>query len=378
MTGSGAFPVLIPVLLLLLVRRRPDWPMIGLWSGLLAGLALTAEAVFGVVILGGAAAALVLTLRERRWPVRWWGLLLLAGLVALIQGGVLTGIARQALAALTGSETLRSGYDGFAWHWPPAVLSVHFGRLSLFDPLQWLVALAELGPVILLGPWVTRCAWQRLREGDWWAGALGIGALIAFGLPLVLHYRVERDTTRITAAALTIWILLGLPWLWRMWAHLAGWIRSLLALGLAAGALSGITLFAITLSAVAEPQQSYFAGGMDARLSQAYWDALPAEAEVFDPLPYRAVTLFGRPATTHQSLREPLPAFETLLENFTPTAAADYGFEYLYFDERWWWRLEPFQRDEFARSCVVLMDERTDDLGGFRRLYDIGACRESD
>jgi hypothetical protein len=377
MTGSGAFPVLIPVLLLLLVRRRPDWPMVGLWSVLLAGLALTAEAVFGVVLLGGVAAAVLMSLRERRWTSRWWVLMLLAGILALVQGGVLTGIARQALSGLIGGDTLRSGYDGFAWHWPPAVLSVHFGRLSLFDPLQVLVALAELGPVILLGPWVTRCSWKRLRDGDWLSGALGMGAVIAFTLPLVLHYQVERDTTRITATALTVWLLLGLPWLWRAWSTLGRWARSLLAFGLAVGAVSGITLLAIELSAVPEPQQSYFVGGMDARMSRVYWDALPGEGEVFDPQPYRAVTLFGRPVSTHQSLRQPLPEFEHLLNDFTPVAAAHYGFEYLYFDELWWWRLEPFQRDEFARSCVTLVNEWTDDLGGFRRLYDIGACRDT-
>jgi hypothetical protein len=117
---------------------------------------------------------------------------------------------------------------------------------------------------------------------------------------------------------------------------------------------------------------------MDARFSQSYWDALHEEAQVFDPQPYRAVTLFGRPVTTHQALRQQLPEFEALLDNFTPGAAADYGFDYLYFDDTWWWRLEPFQRDEFNRVCVVLMEERTDDLGGFRRLYDVGACRTND
>jgi hypothetical protein len=194
-------------------------------------------------------------------------------------------------------------------------------------------------------------------------------------LPLFLHYRVERDTTRISATGLTIWLLLGIPWLWRAWPQLRSWLRNLIFLTLAAGSLSGVALFAIELSAIAEPQQSYFVGGMDARISREYWDSLPDEAQVFDPQPYRAVTLFGRPVRTHQSLRQPLHEFEALLEDFTPSAAAEYGFDYLYFDELWWWRLEPFQRDEFARTCVILLDERTDDLGGFRRLYDIQACR---
>jgi hypothetical protein len=378
MTGSGAFPVLIPVLMLLVMRRRPTWAAIGLYAVLMAGLALTAEAVFGVLFLGGTAAALLLSLQRKEENIRWWALLLVSGGLAIFQGGVLTGLVRETLSSWAGSALSSSGYDGFGWHWPPAVLSVHFGRLSLFDPQQWLVALAELGPVILLGPWVTRCAWRRLREGDWFAGALGVGAVIAFVLPFVVHYQVERDTTRITAMALTVWLVLGLPWVWKAWDGLSAWMRSLLPFALALGALSGVTLFSIELSAVTTPQQSYFVGGMDARFSQSYWDALPAEAQVFDPQPYRAVTLFGRPVTTHQSLRQQLPQFEALLDNFTPGSAADYGFDYLYFDDTWWWRLEPFQRDEFTRVCVVLMEESIDDLGGFRRLYDVGACRTND
>jgi len=375
MTGSGAFPVLIPILLLLLVRRRLTWKEIALIAILLAALALTAEAVFVVLMLGGFAAALVLSVQQKKLDLRMWGLLFTAGTLALIQGGVLTELTRDVLTPLTGGTPASSGYDGFAFHWPPAVLSVHFGRLSLFDPLQWPVALAELGPVIVLGPWVTRCAWRRLREDDWLAGVFGLGAVFAFALPLVMHYKVERDTTRITAAALTVWLLLGIPWLWKTRSRRRRWMNSLLVLALSACAVSGVVLFVISLQAIPAPQQSYFAGGMDARISRDYWDTLPPYAEVFDPLPYRAVTLFGRPATSHTALRQPLPEFEALLDDFTPASAATYGFDYLYLDGTWYWRLTPEQRDAFELECVVLLQEQVDDQGDIRRLYDVRACR---
>ena len=375
MTGSGAFPVLIPVILLLILRRRANWKEIVLAGLILAALALTAETVFVVLLLGGIAAALLLNVQQGKLDIRWWVLLLGAGIVALFQGGVLTELARGMLTALTDTAASSSGYDGFALHWPPAVLSVHFGRLSLFDPLQWLVALAELGPVILLGAWVTRCAWRRLQEGDWPAGMFGLGAIVAFALPLVLHYQVERDTTRITAAALTIWMLLGIPWLWKSRSRRQRWMNALLILALSGGAVSGVVLFVVSLQAIPVPQQSYFVGGMDARISRDYWDALPPEAEVFDPLPYRAVTLFGRPVTTHDALRHPLPAFDTLLRDFTPAAAAAYGFDFLYLDGTWYWRLSPEQREAFQLECLALLEEQVDDMGDIRRLYDVRSCR---
>jgi len=113
---------------------------------------------------------------------------------------------------------------------------------------------------------------------------------------------------------------------------------------------------------------------MNARMSHVYWGALPSEAEVFDPHPYRAMTLFGRPFSMHTALRQPLPEFEALLGAFTPARAAEYGFDYLYIDGEWWWRLAPAQRETFEQSCVLLLDEFHDHLGDFRRLYDVHPC----
>jgi hypothetical protein len=203
---------------------------------------------------------------------------------------------------------------------------------------------------------------------------MGIGALFGFLLPLIFHYRVSRDTTRITETALRTWLLLGIPLIWKVIQRPHTLVRAIISLGFCATILSGVTLFAIELTAIPQPLQSYFIQGQDARLSRNYWDKLEPEAQIFDHFPYRAVTIFGRSARVHGEFRKPLPEWQNLNENPDPSQIAKSGFYYVYIDELWWWRLKPEQREAFHQPCVTMVDELIYEGGIFRRLLDIRAC----
>jgi hypothetical protein len=381
MTGRGAFPVLTPVLLLLLVRRRKNVASNIIYAFVLASLALTAEAVF-VTLFGGISLAVLIkgalekeNDKKKRQAIILVSVLLPAALLALVQGGGITELFRDLISPLQhqpGPESV--GLSDFSFHWPPAQISAHFGTLSLLDPDQFLLGLIEIGPIIFLGPLVTVWSLRRLRKGDWLVGGMGIGALFGFLLPLFFHYRVSRDTTRITQTALRTWLLLGIPIIWKGLQRPRNFIRAAIGLGFCTTILSGVTLFAIELTAIPQPLQSYFIQGQDARLSRSYWDKLEPEAQIFDHFPYRAVTIFGRSAHVHGEFRKPLPEWQKLNENPDPSQLAKSGFYYVYMDELWWWRLKPELREAFHQPCVTMVDEIIYEGGIFRRLVDIRAC----
>ena len=53
-------------------------------------------------------------------------------------------------------------------------------------------------------------------------------------------------------------------------------------------------LLGIQLAAIQRPVLATFISPMDARMSQQYWNRLDAGAEIFDPVVFRAPTVFGR------------------------------------------------------------------------------------
>ncbi len=381
MTGSGAFPVLVPVLLLLIVHRRPGVGATVMASLVLASLGLTAEATLGVLWLGllvGLTARWALAGRKPTGTAATGGAFAVLGLsavAAVAQGGVLFEVFRSLLRGTVASPADSYGFAGFQLVWPPSQVSVHFGSLSLVDPAQAVVAALELGPVVLLAPAVTALAIARLRRGDWVRSGMGLAALIAFFMPLFLHYGVERDTTRITEAALQLWLILGLPIAWKWFERPSGRLRAIVGAVWTVAILSGIVLGSIQLIAIAQPVRSYFVTGEDARLSRRQWNSLDTSAQVFDRWPYRAVTLFGRAVPSNSSTYESTADWLSLQDSPSPRVLARHGYTHVYADEVWWWRLMPEVRVDYEDTCVQVADEQVSEGGIFRRLYDITSCR---
>ena len=379
MAGSGAIPQLTLFTLFIMEKRR--W---SIFSGLIAclvfaSLALTGEHLFAMMWLGFMVASIYSWMRTRSLTSflhKAWILFLSAGL-SLISGGAITEIIRRWWLNLSQSELVTGyGLPGFRLRWPPVLFSTHYGPLSLTDPLQVLLGLFELGPVLLLAPWVTRFCLKRLTKGKWITAGAGIGALISFLAALFLGLQErERDITRLTNSAMFIWMVFGFVILWYSLPKLKKSLQYLILIFFCITILSGIASFSVELVAVARPQFSYFVDAPDALLSRAYWNRLPKEAYILDRPPFRAITLFGRwGGQASLDNYTPTIEWEALISDPNPTAIAQSGYSFIYIDSKYWERLTSDQKHRFEISCVRLFAEETTDDKDFRRLLDVRQC----
>ena len=382
---SGALPVIIVFLLLLFWGRRHTSPAGVVCLGLLmAGLALSAEHLFALVIAGAAVAQVVHAIVGRARSIRLDNsrltrsvAILGIGLVlSLVQGGFITEVARDLLTRLAGRtvEIVSTDYQGFMLRGIPAIPSGHFGPLSLLDPGQVVVLAAELGPVLLLAPVVVLLTIRKITGKSPLIVALGTGSLLSFLFPIFFRYGLDFNITRLTGTALWLWSVLAFPTLWRWLAGGLPAVRFFAWSGYGVAVFGGLVLFAIELIAVPYPVLTTFVDDVDARYSRAYWDKLEAGAQILDSTPERGVTLFGRASRARRDVYHTWPDWEALIDDPDPTAIAAAGYSYIYEDEGWWRRMTPEQRGALGDPCVrsLTLEGRTSD--DFPRLLDVRDC----
>jgi hypothetical protein len=374
--GSALLPEVTLLLLLLLHRREWRPASAALFAVLMSTLALSSEILF-LVAVGALSTGLLLG-----WilgPRRGWSrprtipvvaILGLSLALALVQGGVLTALARRLI-----DPSIRVyGFAGLSFAWPPRLVSAHLGNLRVDDPGQLLLAAIEAGPAILLLPLALAWSWQHLRRGMSFTGGLGPVTLLLAVAGLFLQYEILRETSRFPANALMVWTVFGLQPLILFLRGGRGWARVALVVCLMLGMFGGVVLLATQLVAAAKPTRSYFVGYQDSLMANLYWDRLDSEAMVFDPNPYRSVTLFGRPSRSHQSYWEITPAFGRLIRGASPREIARAGYGYIYMDDAWWAVLSTEQRAGFAAECAAVVHEEVGPPDKFRILYDVRTC----
>lgn len=379
--GTGALPALTVVLLLLMARPRFSPVAVAAYSLILANLALSGENVYAV-LLGGVIVAAALTLLARRrgqlaglrrevWS--WAAVLGISLVISLVQGAFLTDVTSAILGRLAGSAAAANVY-GFSLRWPPALLSGHLGPLSLLAPGQLAILLAEIGPVLVLGPGVTYYAVRRRRSTHWlWLG-LSYGALVSFVVPIFVRYGVDRSITRLPATAVWLWSLLGFALLWRWLPRARAWSRWAAGFGYAIAVFGGFVLFAVQLMAIQTPTLSYFIRQLDGQFARAYWNRLEPNAQILDSVPERAVTIFGRASRANSDIYTPLPDWKALVANPEPAVVHHAGYSYIYLDQRWWASLTTDQQQALEGSCVKPIEHRTSADGDFRTLLDVRGC----
>ncbi len=383
LSGSGALPQMTIFILLLLARRA--WrPLPGLITGLLlTSLALTGEHLF-VMLWGGIFIASILAAWRQRSlnPALSWGWVLLPGMVLSPWiGGVITEITRNAMLPIFGS--MSSGgvaMPAVGLRWPPAFLSSHLGVLSITDPGQVLVALAEMGPLILLIPFALWLTWKAIRAGKIFYSGLGLAALIGFVTPMFIRFSArERDLSRLTAGALFIWLILLIPSAWYIVTKTSYKIRWIMIGVALIMLLGGIALIPPQLNAMQRPQASYFIEEPDIQMSKLYWNQFDPAAQVLD-LGYihRSPSLFGRGAgKAYQDVYIAFPEFRALSADPNPHAFAQAGYDYIYLDKKTWLEMTDTQRQAFKHACVRQIDEKRTVLNDFRRLLDIRRCTDT-
>lgn len=380
--GTGALPALTVVLLLLLAR--PGFSPVGVaaYALILANLALSGENVYAILVAGVVVAAALTFLaraRRRRTGLRgdvlsWAAVLGISLILSLVQGAFLTDVASGVAAAFTGSTAASTNVHGFALRWPPALLSGHLGPLSLVSPGQLVILLAELGPVLALGPAVSWYAIRRRRSSHWLWQGLSYGALVSFVVPVFVRYGVDRSITRLPATAVWLWSLFGFVLLWRWLPRARSWTRWTAGFGYAIAIFGGFVLFAVQLMAIQTPTLSYFIQSLDGQFARAYWNQLEPNGQVLDSVPERAVTIFGRASRAYSDIYTPLPDWKALVADPDPSVVHRAGYDYIYLDKRWWDSLTSTQQEALEGPCVEPVERKSSPGGDFRTLLDVRGC----
>jgi hypothetical protein len=351
---------------------------------LLASLALANEVDFvilylGIVLVGVLWAVQHKSLRPPQSARFWIAVIFLAGVFALIQGGLATEVIYGRLVPST-TESDSYFQVGFSLV-PPAVISSHLGRLSIFNPVQLLTALFEIGPMILALPLILIWGYNALCKERWLQAAL-----VASAIPSLLSIFVQYSgnagltaTTRLLSNTFFVCKVLAVPLVWLWLQNKAEWQKGL-AYGLAAIAmLGGLLLFAIELIAIPRPVYGPFLSEMDARFYEEYWDRLsPPSAWVFDPVASRAPTLFARQANSILHWGVYQPEYLALWENPDPYQLNAAGYDYVYADKEFW-KVYAAQLDQ---PCVKVLKtvegsklSHGELIPDFRRLVDISECK---
>lgn len=380
LTSYGAC-VALTIFLLLLVSPR-CWTKANAFivSFILASLALTAEHLFALIMLAVGLVWLIRTIRMRRFSNL--GELILLGapatLLAVVAGGVITVWVQRLWATWFGGSVVYGyGLTGLQLRLPPAVMSVHFGRLELYNLNHALVALTQMGPAVvflfLSAGWLIK-HWFRF---DWIKAALFLSPWIGLLISLTFDYQERaREITRFMDVSLLLGVILSLPLLLNTFPRLSPTRQIILILTIIIMIWSGLATFSVQLLSIPRPQFTYFITPLDAQFTKIYWNTLPADAQVFDPDPSRAVVVFGRSVgKVSQDYRKPLPQWTDLVENFDLNRLIEQGYTYLYLDERYWNQMKSQEKSSLERSCVIRQDAQEGTGGTFRHLYSLENCR---
>jgi hypothetical protein len=348
---------------------------------LLSSLALANEIYFVAATVGLLFVALwwAIASRSLKFPssLRNWMLVFGAGvLIACLQGGALTDLAANMFLHRDSAEVYYQ--TSFRMAWPPAIVSAHLGVLSLFQPFQLIMAALEIGPCFLILPLLySRCR-QEFASGNWFEAGLmasaGVGLLTIF-----LEYRGVggvRNTSRLFGYLLALCVIYAVPLAWLYLQDKSHVLRNAALVGGLLTVLGGAVLLSTELYAISHPVASYDLGDLDVEAFSKYWNRLPADAMIFDPLDDRAVTVFGRPTDSALTWYSAKPEYTALADAPDPYQVRAAGFEYMYYNGSYWLKHARL----LDAPCVQVLDQFTDihqatgEAGDFRRLVDITAC----
>jgi hypothetical protein len=382
--GIGVFDTLILVILLLTYERWKHWSAAVVTTILLASLAFANEVVLALLLAGAGVALVVYWIAKRTvrpprslWP---WVIAAAAALViALFQGGMLTEVLRNLL-----SGGRASYFDvSFSFAWPPMVVSSHLGPLTFDNGWKILLAFLELGPIILVFPFVVWHGIKIVKEERWFEAAIAGAAFVSL-LTIFIQYEGTAGitaTTRMLGMCMLACKLMAVPLLWDWARERSESLKIGLAAAVAVTIFGGVVLFGIELIAARKPVYSYFLSSMDVQMEKEYWNRLEPDALVFDPSPSRAPTVFGRFTDAYLTWMDPKPEWQELVAAPDPYQLQAAGFDYVYFDIRYWENLSPENQALLESPCVVLVKQvdgtrsENDLRADFRRLLDIRACK---
>lgn len=382
---SGAIPYVIALTILLLVPGiELSLSGAAVMTVIFAVMALGAENLFTFVWIALAFLLLISLIMRRKNPtlistkqwLYWAGIVVLSALLSAFQGGFITETVRGILAGLFNATTAQSSnVYAFGLRWPPGLYTAHLGVLTLFNPLEFITLIVELGPVLFLGPVVVYYAIRCIKRGAWMPATLGLSGLLLILVPFFVHYGVDRSTTRLPATGLWLWLLLGLPLLWHLVKTRGRLIRDLIMVFYAISTFGGLIIFGIQMTTMPNPQNTYFVNPADSRFAKMYYDQFPEGTQILDKTPFRAVTIFGRAVRAYESVYDPLPEWSELINDPDPEKVHAAGYQYIYMNQEWWKEISKATRDKLEFGCATYVGEPEYYKQTARWLIDLSECR---
>jgi hypothetical protein len=374
----------ILLLLLLWSSRKTSLYSTFTISLVLASLALSAEHVF-ILLVAGIAIVLIISLIRNRVQrrtnnmdqLKTWGVPVVASfLLALFQGGYITGGFFSLLSHLTGHSypIVSTDFQGFSLRWPPAMPSGHLGPLSLFDPGQIVIMLAEAGPALILFPLVIVYWLRRTGETSHLPQSLAAGSIISLLFPIFFRYGLDFDITRLVGASLWLSYALVFPVLWLRLVRSKNGYRLAAGMGYAISILAGLVMLSVELVAIPAPQTTYYIKFNEGDFARLYWNQLEKDAQVLDSMPERAVLLFGRASFAATDVYKRSDSWKALVAQPDPASVVSAGYSYVYMNDSWWQSIPQEIQSAYNQPCVQLVAEMDMPGNQFRKLYNLQAC----
>jgi hypothetical protein len=389
--GRGTVWMVIIITLLLTATRWRNRFAPLVTTILFASLAFAEEINYLIVILGFGIVVLwwLLTYKNFHLPKKLWvwiGVVSASVFFAFVQGGPYSDIL---LGLLKPVVQERSSYYSFTFQflYPPAFVSHQLGVLPVSDPYLLLLGLLEIGPVILMLPFLISRTITIFREENWWESSMLAGAVISILTIFVLYTGTggERNTSRFIQLLLFSCKLYAIPLLWITLSSRPKVLMVLATLIAAVAIISGVVLFSVEVMAIPHPVFSNFLNISDARMTGRFWDKFDKSALVFDPNPSRAVTVFGRYTDSSFSWYQARPEWEELVKAPDPYLLKAAGFDYAYIDKQYFENLPVIFQEKFSDPCVMLLKtyeslrgegtSREDFTSDYRQIYDISRCK---
>jgi hypothetical protein len=307
----------------------------------------------------------------------WWLVLPVGSLLGSLQGGAMLDTLRMWLQpSLMGMEGFSYQTMQFTVALSPAIVSAHLGELSLLNPGQLLVALFEIGPVLIALPLIAIWGWKALQHKRWYEAIFILSGLLSLGLIFIRFVGSPgvRNTSRLYGFVMTC-VVYALPlfWIWLRGRRLI--LKFLLGMVGLTFTLGGVVILFCDLSALSRPIYAEFITDLDARMMRCCWNRLEPGSVVFDPTPWRAPTILGRPTNSSLTWFEKKAGWLELYDHPDPSTLHNAGFSYFYFDREYWEDRDPNDRKHFDAACVVQVAEFVEPAtGDYRRLLDIRTC----
>ena len=387
--GWGTSAITMTLLLVLMTgvirsRKSAYIPVIII----LAAMAFASEVTFAFIYFGLFFAVFFWLIQKHKTEAKnlflrlprslwlWIGIMFISGVLALLQGGMFTEIARGWIERQTSSASETYFKVSFALGLP-TILSAHLGYLSMLNPLQWVAILGETGLTVLALPIVLKQLPRKSNEESWFEAAL-LGSIIVSLLMVFVQYTGNAGPTavsRMQAHFLSILKIFAVPLVW-VWLQKRG--ESFKIAGLSWGFLtifSGISLFGLQMAAMPNPIYAIYLDQLDAQMFSRQWNKLEPGTMVYDPVYPRAATIFGRPIRSSRTMGETLPEWNMLSEDPDPFKLKAAGYDYLYVDMKYLNKYASIIQNDCVKQIDHVEEKNGPDLVDERYLFQVSNCK---